>query len=440
MPSSRSRVAIRASSASVATGPGPSALTRMPRRPRSSAAERDDPEHGVLARDVARDVRVAAPGVERADQDDGAAVAEHRRRVLERRDDPADVDGEDLVPAGQVGLGDAGPARERCRRRATRMSTRLESGRTPRDGFLVAHVDRDRLPAARNLVRAIRRQVEHRAARSLGGEAGRRCAAPRPRAPPVTAANAPSSRLTRAPASAARARQPGSPPAQSTSTITSSTPAAASSGSRGASSAAATGRLDDPQDDLESLGVAARGRVRRPPPCGAQPRSRRCRAPERLLPEPTVADRACAPQRRLRMAAEEDRHRSGRRRQAEHVRRQPVRECRRAGQASRSSTSEAARSTPRSRAPRVSNGTSRASNSSRSQPAPTPSRSRPAARRHRSTRAASRSTIGCRSGSTSTAMPKRDPLGDAGGERERNQRVEVRSSEGQVARPSSANG
>ena len=39
---------IRASSASVAIGPGAIALTRMPRRPRSSAAERTSPSTACL--------------------------------------------------------------------------------------------------------------------------------------------------------------------------------------------------------------------------------------------------------------------------------------------------------------------------------------------------------------------------------------------------------
>ena len=48
IPRSRSLVAIRSSSASVAIGPGPRALTRMPRRPRSSAADRVSPSTACL--------------------------------------------------------------------------------------------------------------------------------------------------------------------------------------------------------------------------------------------------------------------------------------------------------------------------------------------------------------------------------------------------------
>ena len=53
-PPARARCAMRPRSAAVAIGPGPIALTRIPREPRSIAAERTIPSTACLLADIAR--------------------------------------------------------------------------------------------------------------------------------------------------------------------------------------------------------------------------------------------------------------------------------------------------------------------------------------------------------------------------------------------------
>ena len=77
---------------------------------------------------------------------DSAPLVEQGRRVLERRHHPADVHGEDRVPALEVGLGDARPAGNDAGCRHEYVDFR-EAGQRLAHRTLVTHVDAEPLPA-----------------------------------------------------------------------------------------------------------------------------------------------------------------------------------------------------------------------------------------------------------------------------------------------------
>ena len=315
------------------------------------------------------------------------------------------------------GRNDAGGARRRCR--ASR------SGRTPREPMSRRARRRRSPPSPR----------EPRAATPARSSTAPRAPSPasRPaigRADPARSARDDGERsLEEAHASPCLSRSssaPGSPAAQSTSTITSSTPAAASSPQPRARSALR------PADSTIRSTTCNRSRVAAGGACRVGRGAARAHdlfgveLAERLLPEPAVADRAGAPQGGPGVSADQDGHVVGGRRQAENAGGQRV------------VVAVVGRGRPgparaEQRHPLLEAGTARLERDVERvellpQPAGADAEPEPSAAGDVDRGELLRDDDRLTERQHEHRRPEGDPLGRAGGERERDQRVEIRAS------------